>query len=157
MEKVYLETSLVSYLVARRSRDLIVAARQQITLDWWEQERGKYEIFVSEIVIAEARSGDQTEVAKRLSIIADIPNLDVPDEAIHLSNLLLNKGIVPAKARVDAIHLAISAIHQMDYLLTWNLKHIANAHIRKMVARVFREEGYDSPEICTPEELGELL
>lgn len=157
MEKVYLETSFVSYLVARRSRDLIMAARQQVTLDWWEQERQKYELFVSEIVLQEARAGDLTEVTKRLNALAGLPILDVPTEASRLAGLLLSRGILPPKAGADAVHIAVATVHGMDYLLTWNLKHIANAQVRKLVARIFRAEGYESPEICTPEELGDIL
>ncbi len=157
MEKVYLETSFVSYLVARRSRDLIIAGRQQVTLDWWEQGQPQFDLFVSEVVLQEARAGDATEVIKRLNVLAGLPILDVPTEASRLAGLLLSRGIVPSKANIDAVHIAVATVHGMDYLLTWNLKHIANAHVRKMVARIFRAEGYESPEICTPEELGDIL
>ena len=157
MEKVYLETSFISYLVARRSRDLIIAGRQQVTLDWWEQGQQQFDLFVSEIVLLEARAGDATEVTKRLTVLTGLPILDVPTEASRLAGLLLSRGIVPSKANIDAVHIAVATVHGMDYLLTWNLKHIANAHVRKMVARIFRAEGYESPEICTPEELGDIL
>jgi hypothetical protein len=157
MAKVYLETSVVSYLVARRSRDLIVAGRQQITIDWWEQEREKFELYVSEAVVEEAQAGDPTEIIKRSSIISGLPNLKITLEAERLSKLLLKTGTLPAKAAIDTLHIATATVHEMDYLLTWNLKHIANAQVRKMVARIFQAEGYESPEICTPEELGEVI
>ena len=157
MAKVYLETSVVSYLVARRSRDLIVAGRQQITIDWWEQERENHELFASEIVLQEARAGDVTEIAKRLNVLVDVPLLDVSDEAIRLADLLLRKGIVPPKSGRDALHISVATYHQIDYLLSWNCKHIANAQVRKLVRRLFRAEGFESPEICTPAELGDLL
>jgi hypothetical protein len=157
MDKVYLETSLVSYLVARRSRDLILAGRQQITLDWWEQQRQKFDLYVSELVLLEAQAGDTTEVAKRLTALTDLPVLDIPTEASRLASLLLSRGVVPPKANADAIHIAVATVHGMDFLLTWNLKHIANAQVRKLAARIFRAEGYESPEICTPEELGDLV
>ena len=114
-------------------------------------------MFVSEVVLQEARAGDATEVIKRLNVLAGLPILDVPTEASRLAGLLLSRGIVPSKANMDAVHIAVATVHGMDYLLTWNLKHIANAHVRKMVARIFRAEGYESPEICTPEELGDIL
>ncbi len=157
MAKVYLETSVVSYLVARRSRDLIVAGRQQLTIDWWEQEREKHELFASEIVLQEARAGDATEIAKRLNALANVPLLAVSDEAIRLADLLLQKGIVPPKSGRDALHISVATYHQIDYLLSWNCKHIANAQVRKLVRRLFRAEGFESPEICTPAELGDLL
>lgn len=157
MAKVYLETSVISYLVARRSRDLIVAGRQQLTMDWWEEECEKFDLYVSDAVLDEVQAGDPTEIAKRSAIVADLPILSSTLEAERLTELLLKKGTLPAKAFIDAFHIAIATVHQMDYLLTWNLKHIANAQVRKLVARIFQAEGYESPEICTPEELGELV
>lgn len=154
MAKVYLETSFVSYLVARRSRDLIVAARQQLTNDWWDYERQKYELFVSELVVQEASVGDSTEIAKRLNVLAGLPLLDINNEVTFLVNELLSKGILPPKAGSDAVHIAVATVNRMDYLLSWNCKHIANAHVRKMTERTFRDLGYESPAICTPEELG---
>ena len=157
MEKVYLETSVVSYLVARRSRDLIVAGRQQLTIYWWDQERGKYELYVSEAVLQEAQAGDPGEIAKRSAIVSGLSALTSTLEAERLTQLLLKTGTLPTKAAIDALHIALATVHQMDYLLTWNMKHIANAHVRKMVARIFQAQGHKSPEICTPEELGEII
>lgn len=156
MAKVYIETSLVSYLVARQSRDLIVAARQQLTLDWWEKERTKYDLLISEIVLDEARLGDADEIVKRLNALDGLPLLDVTLNATNLANQLIAKGILPQKAARDALHISIATVHRIDYLLTWNCRHIANAHVRKMVGRNFRAAGYEPPVICTPEELGEL-
>lgn len=155
MAKVYIETSLVSYLVARRSRDLIVATRQQLTNDWWEQERHKFDLFISEVVLQEARLGDAGEVSKRLNVLADLQLLVTTGEAGKLADDLLSKGVLPAKAARDALHIAIATVHGIDFLLTWNCRHIANAHVRKMTDRIFRAAGYLPPVICTPEELGE--
>lgn len=155
--RVYIETSFVSYLVARRSRDLIVAARQQLTIEWWENQRDKFELFISETVLQEARRGDAGEIAKRLSILNTLTLLDVTDEALQLANELIKRGTLPTKAAVDAVHISIATVHKMDYLLTWNCKHIANGHVRKMAGRFFREAGYEPAVICTPEELGEDL
>jgi hypothetical protein len=154
MAKVYLETSFVSYLVARRSRDLIVAARQQLTNDWWDYERNKYELVASELVLQESSVGDSNEIAKRLQVLGGLPLLDMTGEVTVLVNELLGKGILPPKAGSDAVHIAVATVHRIDYLLSWNCKHIANAHVRKMTERVFRALGYEAPVICTPEELG---
>ena len=156
MEKVYLETSFVSYLVARRSRDLIMSARQQLTIDWWENERSNYELYISEMVLREARDGDPDEVAKRLNAVAGLPLVDLTDEIAQLADQLLSRGILPTKAARDAVHIAAATFHRMNYLLTWNFKHIANAHVRKMVDRVFQTAGYETPVICTVEEMEEL-
>jgi predicted nucleic acid-binding protein len=153
MPKVYLDTNLVSYLVARRSRDLIMAARQQLTFDWWQNERGRYELFISEMVLREARMGDPDEVVKRLAALDGLPQLDLTEEVARLAERLLRKGVLPPKAARDAVHIAVATVHRMDFLLTWNFKHIANAHVRKMADRLFRQANYELPVICTPEEL----
>lgn len=155
MAKVYLETSFVSYLVARRSRDLIVAARQQLTNDWWENQRGNHDLFISEMVLREARDGDPDEVVKRLKAMDSFAQLDLTGEVAQLADQLLTRKVLPLKAARDAVHIAAATVHQMDYLLTWNFKHIANAHIRRMVDRVFRQAGYEVPLIVSPEELEE--
>ena len=156
MPKVYIETSLVSYLVARRSRDIIVAARQQLTNDWWENERSKYELFVSEVVLQEARLGDPDEIVKRMTALNNVPLIPVTNEAGLLAEELLRRGALPAKAERDALHIAVATVHRIDYLLSWNCKHIANAHVRKMADRIFRAAGYEPSVICTPEEMGEI-
>ena len=102
----------------------------------------------------EASVGDSTEIAKRLNVLAGLPLLDINNEVTFLVNELLSKGILPPKAGSDAVHIAVATVNRMDYLLSWNCKHIANAHVRKMTERTFRDLGYESPAICTPEELG---
>lgn len=157
MSKVYLETSFVSYLVARRSRDLIVAARQQLTIDWWENQRSKHELFISEMVLREAREGDPSEINKRLAAMDGLALLDLTKEVAQLAEQLLIRNILPLKAARDAVHIAAATVHGLDYLLTWNFKHIANAHVRKMAARIFQQAGYEIPLIVSPEELEETL
>ncbi len=154
-EAVYIETSLVSYLVARPSRDLIRAARQQLTIDWWENERAKFDLFVSDTVLQEARAGNQTEAAKRLAALAGIPLLQITNEAVLLAAELVKKHALPVKAAQDALHIAIACVNGMDYLLTWNCKHIANAQMRSKIEQTCRSAGYEPPVICTPEEMGE--
>lgn len=136
---------------------MIVAARQQLTIDWWENQRDKFELFISETVLQEARRGDADEIAKRLSVLNRLTLLDVTDESLRLANELIKRGTLPTKAAVDAVHISVATVHKMDYLLTWNCKHIANGHVRKMAGRFFRAAGYEPAVICTPEELGEDL
>jgi hypothetical protein len=133
-----------------------MAARQQLTLEWWENERGKYELFISEMVLREAREGDPDEITKRLTAVADVPLVDLTDEIARLADQILKRGILPVKAARDAVHIAAATVHRMDYLLTWNFKHIANAHVRKMIDRIFQNAGYETPVICTVEEMEEL-
>ena len=156
MEKplVYLETSLISYITARPSRDLIVAAHQHITLDWWENQRHNFELFISQIVIDEAKLGNTQAATKRLQILEDITHLDISKKEVeHFSRVLISYEIIPVKSLTDALHIAISCVHGMNYLLTWNCKHIANATKRMEIERVCTEFNYVYPVICTPEEL----
>ena len=153
MESVYLETSLISYLVARPSRDLLVAAHQQVTQEWWANRRSQFECSVSQVVIDEASVGDPAEVQKRLAIIGPLPALDVTETAESLTRAIMAAGILPPHAFPDAAHVAVSAVHAIDYLLTWNCKHLANAQIARRIAVVCEKLGHRMPIICTPEEL----
>jgi hypothetical protein len=153
MESVYLETTFISYLVARPSRDVIVAGHQQTTHDWWENRRSKFECSVSQVVIDEASVGDATEVQKRLAIIGGLPTLAVTDDANALTQAIMAAGILPPHAIRDAAHVAVAAIHTVDYLLTWNCKHLANAQIARRIAVVCEKAGRRMPIICTPDEL----
>src|SRR5205085_238609 len=132
--KVYLETTVVSYLTARPSRDLVVAAHQQITQDWWTNRRPDFDLYASQLVIQEASAGDVQIAQSRLAALDQIPLLGVNKEATSLARLLVEKGPIPKKAAVDALHIAIATAHGMDYLLTWNCKHIANAEMQGGVA-----------------------
>lgn len=150
---IYVETSVVSYLVARPSRDLIVAAHQQLTIEWWQDERRNYDLFVSQLVIDEARAGDPETAAKRIAAIEDLPLLAINDEAVHLAQSLIKAHAVPKKAAQDALHISLACAGGVDYLLTWNCRHIANAKMRSAIEKTCRSAGYASPIICTPEEL----
>lgn len=154
--KVYLETSIIGYLASRPSRDLIVAANQQSTQEWWEKQLPKVDVFISQLVVQEASSGDADAVTRRLKAIADFPLLDVSPEAIRLAERLIAENVIPKQAAEDALHIAVAAVNGMNYLLTWNLKHIANAVIRANVESVCRLNGYEPPVICTPVELMEV-
>ena len=149
---VYIETSIVGYLTSRRSRDVVIAAHQQLTRRWWRSRRS-YRLFVSQIVRDEAAIGDPALRARRLRALRGIPALAVTDDATLLAGELVRRGALPKKATVDAFHIGIAAAHQIEYLLTWNCKHIANATMRGTIEEICRSEGLIPPVICTPEEL----
>ena len=150
---IYFETSVVSYLVARPSRDIVVTAHQQLTSDWWDNQSHQYDLFISQVVLDEARAGDKQESAKRVAALQGIPLLEINEEVIQLAERLVQSHAVPKKAAQDALHIAIACVNGMDYLLTWNCKHIANAKMRSKIEKVCRDAGYEPPIICTPEEL----
>jgi predicted nucleic acid-binding protein len=150
---VYIETSIVSYLTARPSRDLLVAAHQQLTVVWWDEQRTRYELFTSQVVLTEARAGDPDAAQRRLAVLERLPLLDVTDAAVALATRLVTGQALPAQAVQDALHLAVACVHGMQYLLTWNCTHLANARLRNRIEQVCREAGYLPPIICTPEEL----
>lgn len=149
---VYLETSIVSYLTARPSRDVVVAAHQTLTRNWW-RGRTSYELVVSQLVLDEAAAGDQVMRARRLRALSGIPVLSLTDAAARLAKELVRRGALPEKATVDAFHIGIAAAHQVAYLLTWNCKHLANATMRSTIEATCRSEDLSPPVICTPEEL----
>jgi len=151
--KIYVETSVISYLTSRLSRDLIVAGHQQITQEWWANQRDKFELFVAQTVLEEIAGGDQEAAQQRLSVIESLPLQEITEEAIALAKDLVRLGPLPEKAAVDALHIAIAVTNKVDYLLTWNCKHLANAALRSRIERVCRARGYDPVVICTPEEL----
>jgi len=150
---VYLETTIVSYLAANPSHDLVAAAHQRITHDWWENRRSAFRLYVSQLVIEEAEAGDADAAGRRMSYLTGIPVLELREEVLTLAGKLIEQGPIPAKAVADAIHIATAATHGMDYLLTWNLRHIANAEIRGQIERTCRRQGIEPPVLCTPEEL----
>ena len=150
---VYIETSIVSYLMARPTADLLAAAWQKVTLDWWEVRRGAFELYTSEVTVQEARRGDPEASARRLTALADIPLLPITQEASALAGALLEGRALPAKAGNDALHVAVAAVQGIDYLLTWNYRHIDNAETKPVIQDVCARQGHAAPEICTPREL----
>ena len=153
--KLYLETTIPSYLAAKPSRDIIVLAHQQITTEWWETSRKRYSIFISPVVLEEIRSGDVSVAKKRLDLVKDLPQLDVSKQMESLAKGYIKKLNIPNKSYRDAFHLAISVVHKMDILLTWNCGHLANENIRKKLREINDDLGMTTPAICTPEELVE--
>jgi predicted nucleic acid-binding protein len=152
-ESVYVETTIVSYLTAWLSRDLIRAAHQQITQEWWQSRRQDFEIFISEFVINEASLGDKVAAEKRIEALEGIPLLDVNLEVEQLAKNLISNKALPQKSVTDALHISVAAVHEINYLLSWNCKHIANAEMQKIIGKICIENGYNCPIICTPEEL----
>jgi hypothetical protein len=150
--RVYIETSVLSYLTSWTSRDLVQAAHQRITSEWW-QGRHRFELFVSEAVLAEARRGDPDAARRRLAAAEGLPALVATAEAQGLATRLLQAAAMPAKAAIDAAHVGIATVHGMNFLLTWNCTHIANAVMREKIESVCRGAGFKPPVICTPEEL----
>jgi predicted nucleic acid-binding protein len=155
MATVYLETTVIGYLTSRPSRDLVVAAHQQLTRDWWDIHRTSYDLFVSEAVIAECGAGDPQAAQERLDRLANLPVLDVTGEVEDLADRLVQGIPLPAKANIDALHVALATVHGIDFLLTWNCTHIANAALQHKIEAVCRAAGYNCPTICTPQQLME--
>jgi hypothetical protein len=151
---LYLETSVISYLAARPSRDPVTARNQQITREWWDTRRINYELRTSDIVLAEVREGDLVTASRRLSLLQDVPTLSAKGRKVAwLANELLRSVPLPGKAHADALHIAVAAVNGMEYLLTWNCKHIANPRLSARIERVIRAAGLRRPLLCTPAEL----
>lgn len=152
-QKLYMETTIPSYLTSRPSRDLVIAGHQQITKQWWEKRRSAFKIYISQLVVDEASAGDPDAARQRMLIVRDFAMLDITPEVGNLASAIPASGVLPRKAATDAAHIAIAAVHGVDFLLTWNCVHIANAVIARDLARICRQHDWESPVICTPEEL----
>lgn len=153
MKSVYIETSIPSYLTARPSHDVRSIAWQQLTIQWWEQEKDKYELFISELVVKEASSGNQDAAQRRLDSLRSITELVVDPETESLAEKLIVDGGFPVVAEIDALHVAIATVQKIDLFLTWNCRHINNAETKPIVRAICLKAGYTCPEICTPQEL----
>jgi hypothetical protein len=152
---VYIETTIISYLTAWPSRDIVRAAHQQLTRDWWATAAARYQLFASALVIAESAAGDTAAAAARKAVLDGLPLLAEPPEAEDLATALVRQLAIPPKAHRDAAHVAIAAANGIEYLLTWNCKHLANLHQRSRIERVCRDHGFEPPSIGTPIELQE--
>ncbi len=157
MATVYIETSIVSHATARLSSDVNIATLQSQARDWWRIERPKFDLVTSQLVINEASSGDPGAAADRLKLLAGVPLVPITDEVRQIANALVSASLMPAKAAADALHVAAAAFAGVEYLLTQNCRHIANAHTLPGVYEILAERGYGGLLICTPAEfLGEL-
>jgi predicted nucleic acid-binding protein len=155
MSTVYLETSIIGYLTSRPSRDLVTAANQHLTHEWWDQHRKRHDLFASEAVVAECGEGDPAAAQERLQVLADIPLLNLDEHAEALADALVKQVPLPEKAVVDALHIAVATVNGIDYLLTWNCTHLANAALQHRIEVVCRSAGFEPPTICTPQQLME--
>jgi len=151
--RIYIESTIPSYVVARPARDLLQAARQQLTRDWWELKREKHELFTGQLVLDEIAFGEPEMAQRRRELVAGLTLLESTEEAGKLTRNIMDSGLLPAKAEGDGAHIALATVHQMDILLTWNCRHIANAFIRARLRKLIGACGYSAPTICTPEEL----
>lgn len=155
-ERVYIETTFVSYLTGWPSHNVVIAAHQQITREWWNTRRESYELCVAEPVLEEAAQGDPQAAQDRLDVLSRMTLLRSSAEATALAKALIEAGALPANAADDALHLAIAAVNRIQYLLTWNCRHLANATTRPIIESVCAAKGFKAPMICTPEELMEV-
>ena len=153
IKRIYVETTISSYLAARPSRDLLQAERQQLSHDWWNNQRQKYDLWTSQAVLDEATAGDIEAAQRRLSFLSDLPLLDITDAVIGVAKAIMQSGLLPQKATRDSIHIGVASVNSIDILLTWNCRHIANASIMKELGVVVADCGYELPILCTPEEL----
>ena len=151
----YIETSVVSYLTARPSRNVVVAAYQEVTREWWRDAASRFHLAASELVLAESAAGDPTAARDRLKMLEDVALLNASANAEDLARSLLDLGAVPREAAADAAHIAIAATNGVEYLVTWNFRHIANAAMRVRIEGACRQAGYEPPVICPPNELME--
>ena len=152
-ETVYIETSIIGYLTARPSNNLILMANLESTRQWWETQRDQFTLYISQIVLDEVARGDTEIATRRLEILRDFPLLEISEAVQNLAAQFLNRSNLPPKAADDALHIAAATVYGLDYLLTWNCRHIANAQIQKKLSQISLEAGYELPIICTPYEL----
>jgi hypothetical protein len=150
---VYLETTIISNLTADPSRDIVIAGHQQVTHDWWNTRRQKFDLLVSQLVVSEIRSGDPVMAAKRLDLIKGLKALSLTETALDVAQALVSQGPLPKKAAEDALHIALASVYGMDYLLSWNCKHISNLFIQKDLAKILARFGFRLPTIGSPEAL----
>lgn len=153
--RIYIESTIPSYVVARPARDLLQAARQQLTRDWWDLPREKHELFTSQIVLDEIAFGEKVMAQLRLELLQGVPLLQVTDTVKEFARQVLSSGLLPVTADRDAAHIALASAYEMDILLSWNCRHIANATIQARLRRLAESAGFTLPVICTPEELME--
>jgi predicted nucleic acid-binding protein len=152
-ESVYIETSILGYLTARATKNLIIAANIEVTRDWWESRKNDFTLYISQVVLDEVAQGDAEIAVQRLELIQNLPLLELNENVSKLAAQFLQKSNLPLRASDDTTHIAAATVYGLDYLLTWNCKHIANAQIQKKLSQISAEFGYELPTICTPYEL----
>lgn len=150
---VYLETTIIGHLVGRIHPDPVIAGRQKVTREWWDDEKEGYRLIISQVVVDECGAGDASAARERLEILQGLEFVPNSNDAQTLAATLVDRCAVPASEPRDAFHIAIAAANGVEYLLTWNFKHIANATTRELIEQTCRDAGCQPPIICTPEEL----
>jgi hypothetical protein len=153
MPSAYIETTIPSYYVARTSINLLQAARQASTRQWWDTGCSGLSLFTSLEVLDECARGDKAMASERYKLIHELPLLPATDASIQLAARLIESEIIPAKTASDALHISLASVHGMDYLVTWNFRHIANPFLRKRLRRAISADGFNMPVMCSPEEL----
>lgn len=156
-EKVYLDSTIPSYIIAKPSRDIIILGRQELSREWWESAKDHYELYISEIVLLEIETGDPDYSSRRKDLLKDITLLENNSEIETLTEQYIRHFNFPDKLYRDMYHIAFAVYYKIDYLLTWNFAHLANAHLRTQLHRFNQKAGLNVPEICSPEELYEIL
>ena len=153
MDSVYLETTVIGNIAGRMHPDPKIAARQQVTREWWTTAPDRYDLYVSEITIEECGDGDPDAAKERIDLVRNIDLIETSAEAEELAELLVNRLAVPASEPRDALHIVIATVNAVQFIVTWNFKHILNPHLQTKIANACREGGYDPPVICTPQQL----
>lgn len=151
--RLYMETTIPSLLTARPSKQVNARAQQEAAKLWWDKMSDHYSIYVSEVVHKEAAIGEKTKAHERLVLIESFPFLPITDEVVRLADAIMKLGAIPDQCTADAYHLSLSAVHKMDILLTNNMKHICNAHLRPRFEVLCELAGHQMPVICTPDHL----
>jgi predicted nucleic acid-binding protein len=152
-KSVYVESTVISYLTAKPSRDVVVAGHQQLTREWWDYSLPKLNPFVSQFVVNEVSAGDPVASKARLKSISTFSLLEMKPEIEHIANQYFRAIRIPEKAKSDAFHLAVATWHGLDFLVSWNCTHIASARVRGIVEQINAQNDFATPMICTPEEL----
>ena len=150
---VYLETTVVSYLTAKPSRDVVIAGHQQSTREWWEARKQKFRVVASQLVLQEAGKGDMQAIQRRLDILKEVELLEITSDATALARASIGNGVFPETSFEDALHVAVAVVNGCKYLVTWNYRHLVGAGVRARIEAFCRDEGYEPTIICTPEEL----
>ncbi len=156
MPKVYLETTVISYLTSRPSPNLTIASRQWMTREWWNRYANRFELVISSLVLRKISQGDSETAQKRRELVSPIRVLEVSEESLELSRKLVEAEALPTVADRDALHIALAACHHIHYLVSWNFKHIVNPTKQRLIAKICQEATYQPVIICTPEELVEV-
>ncbi|MCC6276141.1 MAG: type II toxin-antitoxin system VapC family toxin [Leptospiraceae bacterium] len=152
-EQILIETSVISYYTAPFSRDLVVAGHQEVTIEWWEKKKDLFECFISTFIFQEISRGNTRESEKRLKVVEELKILEEKEEIKRISEMYFLKMSIPERSKLDLFHLATATFYEMDYILSWNMKHIVNPTTKRIYEKINRENNWKSPNICTPEEL----